>query len=57
MTIDAKIEALKREVGCATLPERLPSSWALDKRGSTLHALRYCRGAGEVLILNHGGRG
>ncbi len=31
--------------------------WQLDKRDSTQHCWKYRRGAGEVLIVNHGGRG
>ena len=57
MTIDAEIEALKREVSCATLLERLPPPWTLDKRESTRQALKYRRGAGEILIVNHDQRG
>ena len=54
---DAEIETLKRDVSCATLLERLPPPWTLDKRESTRHALKYRRGAGEILIVNHDQRG
>ena len=54
---DAEIETLKRDVSCATLLERLPPPWTLDKRESTRHALKYRRNAGEILIVNHDQRG
>ena len=54
---DAEIETLKRDVSCATLLERLPPPWTLDKRESTRQALKYRRGAGEILIVNHDQRG
>ena len=56
-TTDAEIEMLKRDVSCATLLERLPPPWTLDKRESTRQALKYRRGAGEILIVNHDQRG
>jgi len=37
--------------------ERLQPGWLLDKGESTPKCLKYRRGAGEVLIINHGGRG
>ncbi len=54
---DAEIETFKREVSCAALLERLPPPWNLDKRESTRHALKYRRGEGEILIVNHEQRG
>ena len=54
---DAEIEAFKQGVTCAALLERLPPPWRLDKRQSTRHALKYRRGEGEILIVNHEGRG
>ena len=58
MTItDAEIETLKQDVSCATLLEHLPPPWTLDKRESTRQALKYRRGAGEILIVNHDQRG
>ncbi len=52
---DREIEALKAGVSCAVVLER--RGWQLDKRDSTQHCWKYRRGAGEVLIVNHGGRG
>ena len=48
---------MRNTVNCGTLLERLPPPWALDREGSTRRALKYRRGAGEVLIVNHDGRG
>ena len=53
---DAELETL-RSVSCAVLLEQLPPPWALDRRESTRRCLKYRRGAGEVLIVNHDGRG
>lgn len=56
-TTDAEIETLKREVSCATMLEHLPPPLTLHKGESTRHALKYRRGAGEILIVNHDQRG
>ena len=52
-----EIARLKAEVHCATVLERATPPWQLDRRASTASALKYRRGAGEILIVNHGGRG
>ena len=54
---DAELDQLRAGVSCAALLERLQPGWLLDKEGSTPKCLKYRRGAGEVLIINHGGRG
>ena len=54
---DAELELFRNGVNCAALLERLPPPWALDRKGSTRRALKYRRGEGEVLIVNHDGRG
>ncbi len=54
---DAELESLRAGVSCAVLLERLPPPWQLDQRESTRRCLKYRRGAGEVLIVNHDGRG
>jgi hypothetical protein len=56
-TDDPEIERLRTEVSCATLLERLPPPWLLDRAESTKNCLKYRRGAGEVIIVNHEGRG
>ena len=54
---NAEIERLKASVNCAVLLERLPPPWRLDRAQSTRHSLKYRRGAGEIVIVNHDGRG
>ena len=54
---DAEIEWLKAEVSCAALLERLPPVWRLDRAESTRRSLKYRRGEGEIVIVNHDGRG
>jgi hypothetical protein len=54
---DAEIEWLKAEVNCAALLERLPPVWRLDRAESSRRSLKYRRGAGEIIIVNHDGRG
>ena len=54
---DKEIERLKANVNCAVLLERLPPVWRLDRAESSRASLKYRRGEGEILIVNHGGRG
>ena len=54
---DTEIEWLKERVSCAALLEQLPPVWRLDRAESTRRSLKYRRGSGEILIVNHGGRG
>jgi hypothetical protein len=54
---DAEIESLKASVSCAALLERLPPVWWLDRAQSTRRSLKYRRGEGEIVIVNHDGRG
>ena len=54
---DAELELFRREVSCATLLERWPAGWRLDRRESTRRALKYRRGEGEILIISHDGHG
>jgi hypothetical protein len=54
---DEELNQLRAGVSCAALLERLQPGWLLDKEQSTPKCLKYRRGAGEVLIVNHGGRG
>lgn len=48
---------LLRRVGCATVLEVLPPPWKLDARESTRGHLKYRRGEGEIILVNHDGRG
>ncbi|MGD0108989.1 MAG: DUF3991 and toprim domain-containing protein [Rhodopila sp.] len=54
---DAEIERLKAEVSCAVLLERLVPVWRLDRAESSRRSLKYRRGQGEIVIVNHDGRG
>jgi hypothetical protein len=54
---DAELEQFRKGVNCAALLEGWLPSWRLDRRESTRRALKYRREEGEVLIVNHDGRG
>ncbi len=54
---DQETHELRAGVSCATLLEKQSRPWQLDKAESTRHSWKYRRDAGEVLIVNHGGRG
>ena len=54
---DAELEQFRRGVSCAALLEGWAPSWRLDRKESTRRALKYRREEGEVLIVNHDGRG
>jgi hypothetical protein len=54
---DAELEQFRRGVNCSALLEGWSPSWRLDRRESTRRALKYRREEGEVLIVNHDGRG
>jgi hypothetical protein len=55
--LDKDIEWLKVNVSIAVLLERLPPVWRLDRVESSRASLKYRRGKGEILIVNHDGRG
>ncbi|MGI4795402.1 MAG: DUF3991 domain-containing protein, partial [Janthinobacterium lividum] len=52
---DQEVQELRAGVSCATVLEK--QAWLLDKAESTRHCWKYRRCAGEVLIVNHEGRG
>jgi hypothetical protein len=54
---DAELDQFRRGVNCAALLEGWAPSWRLDRKESTRRALKYRREEGEVLIVNHDGRG
>jgi len=54
---DKDIDWLKANVSCAVLLERLPPGWRLDRAESSRRSLKYRRGEGEIVIVNHDGRG
>ena len=51
------IEQLKASVSCALVLERLQPDWRLDAAESTRRNLKFRRGPGKILIVNHDGRG
>ncbi len=54
---DAELDQFRQGVSCAVLLERATPPWQLDRKGSTRRALKYRRHEGEVVIVNHDGRG
>ena len=54
---DAELQLLRASVHCVAVLERMSHGWKLDMRQSTRRALKYRRGEGEILIINHDGRG
>src|SRR5277367_4210075 len=54
---DDEIDRLKASVSCAVVLERLSPVWRLDAAESTRRSLKFRRGAGEIVIVNHDGRG
>lgn len=54
---DSELEHLRDAVNCAALLENLAPPWQLDHAESTRDCLKYRRGRGEIIIVNHGGRG
>ena len=54
---DAELQLLRASVNCIAVLERMSCGWKLDMRQSTRRALKYRRGEGEILIINHDGRG
>jgi hypothetical protein len=50
-------EELKAAVGCAVVLEQASPPWRVDARESSRNALKYRRGKGEIIIVNHAGRG
>jgi hypothetical protein len=57
MPDDPELELFRQSVSCAAVLERIGGGWKLDARQSTKRALKYRRGAGEIIIINHDGRG
>jgi hypothetical protein len=57
MSSGLEVQRLRASIHCATVLEKLADGWKLDRRESTRHCLKYRRGSGEIVIINHGGRG
>ena len=47
------IEQLKASVSCALVLERLQPDWRLDAAQSTRRNLKFRRGPGKILIVDH----
>jgi len=54
---DEELELFRSGVSCAVVLENMGRGWKLDRKQSTPRALKYRCGAGNILIINHGGRG
>jgi Protein of unknown function (DUF3991)/Toprim-like len=54
---DAELQLFRATVNCAAVLERMTGGWKLDVRESTKRALKYRRGPGEIIIVNHEGQG
>ncbi len=52
-----EVEELRAGVNCATVLEKANPPWLLDRKESSKACLKYRRGAGEIVIVNHGGAG
>jgi hypothetical protein len=52
---DRELEELRTRVDCRVVLER--DGWTFDRRESTRRAVKYRRGAGEIIIVIHDGRG
>ena len=57
MATDLEVEQLKQSVSIATLLERNGVGWRVDEAESTRNAVKYRRGPGEIIIVNHEGKG
>ena len=57
MSDDAELDLIRRSVNCAAVLERIGGGWKLDQRESTRRALKYRGGPGQIIIVNHDGRG
>ena len=54
---DPEIQQLRENIHCAAILEQRSPPWQIDRKESTKHCLKYRRSKGEILILNHEGRG
>ncbi len=57
MANDAELETFRQNVNCAALLEQFGNGWRLDQQESTRTALKYRSGPGQIIIVNHSGRG
>jgi Protein of unknown function (DUF3991)/Toprim-like len=52
-----EVQELRAGVNCATVLERASPPWLIDRKESSQRCLKYRRGAGEIVIVTHGGAG
>lgn len=52
-----EVEELRAGANCATVLEKATPPWLLDRKESSERCLKYRRGAGEIVIVTHGGAG
>jgi len=52
-----EVEELRADVNCAIVLEKATPPWLLDRKESSGRCLKYRRGAGEIVIVTHGGAG
>ena len=52
-----EVEERRAGVNCATVLEKATPAWLLDRKESSGRCLKYRRGAGEIVIVTHGGAG
>ncbi|ACB97298.1 DUF3991 and toprim domain-containing protein [Beijerinckia indica] len=57
MSRDPELMHFREHIHCGLVLERVGEPWTLDKAESTRNALKYRRGKGETLIVNHDGKG
>jgi len=57
MPDDPELDALRAAVTCSAVLENVTATWRFDARESTRNALKYRSRPGEVLIVNHDGKG
>ena len=55
MVQDAELAELRARVDCRVVLER--AGWQMDGRESTRRATKYRRGAGEIVVVTHDGKG
>ena len=55
MATDPEVDQLRAAVSCAVVLER--AGYKLDERESSQKSLKYRRGSGETVIVNHDGKG
>lgn len=54
---DTELDRLRESISCAVVLENFSPPWKLDRAESTRDSLKYRRGKGEIIIVNHAGRG